>query len=215
MKLQITYDKEIPSLTKNLLSLINESVNKAEKIANNTLFLAEDVEIFIDNNMDMVDNNIGIGGYTVGKNKVELSIDVNRKITVQEMFAALVHEMSHVKRAYGPWCGETLFDYIVFEGLAMCFEEEICGKNTYYPAFIRKQHDKPERLVQKFKFMFDYDDNQYDYMDFSIGNQKKGIPEFAVYILGLFIIEKYLKKHKKRASDLLLEPAETFKEIVT
>ena len=58
--------------------------------------------------------------------------------------------------------------------------------------------------------MFDYDDTQYDYMDFVLGNSEKEIPEFAVYSMGLYIIDHYLAQTDTKASELLLEEAAKF-----
>jgi uncharacterized protein YjaZ len=176
--------------------------------------LPGDVKVVIDNDANMIDPNIGVGGYTEGKNQVDLSIDSRRKdIKEQEIFATLVHELSHAKRAYGSWYGTTLFDYLIFEGLAMTFEEEICGNKTYYPNHIRKIGE-PIELIKKFKPMFNYNDEQYDYMDFIIGDKEKGIPEHSIYIMGLFIVEEYLRVTGKKSSELLLEEPKSFEKIV-
>jgi len=169
------------------------------------------VTILIDTDPNMIDPNIGVGGYTDDKSQIQLSIDPTFKhLSDDEIFATLVHELSHIKRAYGPWYGTTLFDYLVFEGLGVAFEVEVCGPHTYYPNHLRKLHDA-KNLVETFAPMFDYDDTQYNYMDFVLGNKEKNIPEFAVYSMGLFIVEKYLHKTGKKASELLLEQSEAFR----
>ena len=196
-----------------LLERIKKVIIRAEKeVAAGILKLAEDVTVSIDTDPDMVDPNIGVGGYTNDKNHIQLSVDSNHKdLHNDEVFATLVHELSHVKRAYGPWHGTTLFDYLVFEGLGVAFEEEVCGPNTYYPSYIRKMYDA-KQLVKSFAFMFDYDDTQYDYMDFVVGNAAKNIPEFAVYSMGLLVVDQYLTRTHKKASELLLMPPETFRQ---
>lgn len=117
----------------------------------------------------MVDPIIGVGGYTDSKNQITLSLDPPRLETIKdaEIFATLVHELSHVKRAYGPWYGTTLFDY---------------------------------------------DDSQYSYMDFVVGNEELGVPPSAVYGIGLYIVDKYLARTGKKASELLLEDSTVLRE---
>lgn len=202
------------SIPSGLLERIKSAIMRAEKeVSNGVLNLPEDVTILIDTNPNMIDPKIGAGGYTDNKYQIQLSIDPAFKdLNDDEIFATLVHELSHVKRAYGPWHGTTLFDYLVFEGLGVAFEEEICGSNSYYPNHLRKLHNA-EKLLEKFAPMFDYDDTQYNYMDFVLGNEKKGIPEFAVYIMGLFIVEQYQVKTHKKSSELLLEKPESFRDL--
>lgn len=203
-------DTSIPDA---LLKRIKTVIARAEKeVANAMLNLTEDVTILIDTDPAMIDPNIGVGGYTDDKSQIQLSIDPDHKdLHDNEIFATLVHELSHVKREYGPSSGTTLFDYLVFEGLGVAFEEEVCGPNTYYPNHLRKLHDA-KQLVATFAPMFNYDDTQYDYMDFVLGNPEKHIPEFAVYSMSLFIVEQYLAQTNKKASELLLEPSETFRK---
>lgn len=199
-----------------LLVRIKNVIKRAEKeIANELLQLQEDVIILIDTDPHMIDPNIGVGGYTDDKNHIQLSIDPSHKnLSDKELFATLVHELSHVKRAYGPGYGTTLFDYMIFEGLGVAFEEEVCKSNTYYPKYLRSLHDT-KQLVKSFSYMFDYDDDQYDHMDFIIGNKEKGIPEFAVYSMGLFFVEQYLSRTNKHASEVLLAPSKIFKQSST
>lgn len=200
------------SIPKTLLERVKSVISRVETdVANPILKLPDDVTIIIDTDPNMIDPNIGVGGYTDDKSQIQLSIDPTYEdIRDDEVFATLVHELSHVKRAYGPWYGTTLFDYLIFEGLGVAFEEEVCGPDTYYPAHLRKLHDA-EQLVETFGYMFDYDDTQYDYMDFVLGNPDKNIPEFAVYSMGLFIVDQYLARTHKKASGLLLEQAEIFR----
>jgi uncharacterized protein YjaZ len=202
-------DTSIPDA---LIERIKKVITRAEKeVAITVLKLRDDVTILIDTDPNMIDPNIGVGGYTDDKSQIQLSINpAYKELHDDEVFATLVHELSHVKRAYGPWYGTTLFDYLIFEGLGVAFEEEICGPNTYYPAHLRKL-DNAKQLVEKFAYMFDYDDTQYDYMDFVLGNTDKNIPEFAVYSMGLFIVDQYLMQAQKKVSDLLLDQPEVFR----
>lgn len=215
MKLIIKIEPDTSiSIPAALLERIKRVITRAEKdVANAILKLPDDVTILVDTDTGMIDPNIGVGGYTDDKSQIQLSIDPTRKdLHDDEVFATLVHELSHVKRAYGPWYGTTLFDYLVFEGLGVAFEEEVCGSHTYYPNHLRKLHNA-NQLIDTFAYMFDYDDNQYDYMDFVLGNADKGIPEFAVYSMGLFIVDQYLTQTGKKASELLLEQAEIFRQV--
>lgn len=198
----------------NIQGILQSLCLKAEQeVANKILKLPEDVSILLDTNPSMVDPTIGVGGYTDSKNQITLSLDPVRLETIKdsEIFATLVHELSHVKQAYGPWYGTTLFDYIVFEGLGVAFEEQICGKETYYPAYLRENIDAPT-LVKSIKHMFDYDDSQYNYMDFVVGSEELGIPPNAVYGIGLYIVDRYLARTGKKASELLLEDSTVFRE---
>jgi uncharacterized protein YjaZ len=201
------------SVSNALIERIKNVIARAEKeVANDILKLSEDVTILIDTDPNMIDPNIGVGGYTDDDSQVQLSVDPTHKdLQDKELFATLVHELSHVKRSYGPGYGTTLFDYLVFEGLGVAFEEEVCGSDTYYPNHLRTLHDA-EQFVKTFAYMFDYDDTQYDYMDFVLGNPDKKIPEFAVYSMGLFIVDQYLTLSRKKASDLLLDKADIFRK---
>ena len=61
--------------------------------------------------------------------------------------------------------------------------------------------------------MFNFEDTQYDYVDFVSGNPDMKIPEFAVYFIGLFVVDQYLAINRKKASELLLDKAEIFRKI--
>jgi uncharacterized protein YjaZ len=199
------------SIPDTLIERIQSVIARAEKeVANGILKLTNDVTIIIDTDPNMIDLNIGIGGYTDDDSQIQLSVDpTHRDLQDKELFATLVHELSHVKRAYGPGYGTTLFDYLIFEGLGVAFEEEVCGSDTYYPNHLRTLHDG-KQLVEAFEYMFNYDDTEYDYMDFVLGNSNKGIPKSAVYSMGFFIVEHYLAQSHKKASELLLENSDTF-----
>jgi len=212
MKLIISkYEKSV--ISDDIFRRVEKMVRKAEKVANEILKLPEDVKIVVDDDKNMIDPKIGVGGYTEGKNQIDFSVDESfKKISDDEIFATLIHELSHVKRAYGPWYGETLFDYMIFEGLALRFEEEIVGDKSYYPKFIRQQQNA-SGLIKKFAYMFDFDDEKYDYMDFVLGNKKLEIPENAVYIMGLKFLDDYLAKNPKVLPHaLLLEKSGVFRE---
>lgn len=96
MKLIIEKDNKL-IISDSFFRRLERSVRKAEKVANEILELPKDVKIVVDNDKNMIDPKIGVGGYTEGKDQIDFSFDESFEgIEDNEIFATLIHELSHV-----------------------------------------------------------------------------------------------------------------------
>lgn len=90
MYLNLKVPREI-HLSNSLIENVKYVVVQAEReVANDILKLPQDVVILIDTDPNMIDPNIGVGGYTNDKNQIQLSINPKHKnINAREILPLL------------------------------------------------------------------------------------------------------------------------------
>jgi uncharacterized protein YjaZ len=138
-----------------------------------------------------------------------LFLNTSLKIVPTHIFDTLCHEFHHARRYDGPGYGKTLFDGMIFEGLAMAFEEEVSGKKASSPAEFSARKNT-QALINKTKGQFNrkkYSLDKWFYKDPS-----HELPEMAGYEMGYFIVKRYLSFANKKASELVLEDSDIFLE---
>ncbi len=140
------------------------------------------------------------------------------KLGTPRLPVASAHEINHIVRfAYEPFMPNlTLGKYIVAEGLAEAFGLEIVGdKSLVGPYSSALSQEQLEAVKPKFKealyepdfnlnraFIFgDWAAEQWHY-------PKKGIPDYAGYTLGYELIQAYLERTGKTASEATYTPWE-------
>lgn len=193
-------DKHIP--------LIQSAFHRAAVVATNVLKL-DNVDVVCLNDKTVVIPEIGIGGYTPSRHLVYLYIDPSFNIEEDEIFYTLCHEFNHARRYDGPAFGKTLFDSMIFEGLAIAFEDEISEHKAFLPTFLCKREDTIT-LLKKSEPSFQ--STEFVYHNWFISDPNKVIPRWAGYEMGFYIVSKYITSNNKKASDLVLEGSETFLE---
>jgi len=167
---------------------------------------ASDIKIVIGADAAQVIPETGVGGSTENPYKILVWIDpehsnVHNNIE-KEIQSTVVHELHHAMRnRLYPWPG-TLLDDVVGEGLADHFDIEING-----------QHPKPwsqalsdEELAayrEKAEPHFHEQNTESDYYKWVLGSEKDDIPHWAGYALGFRLVDDYLSKTGKKASELV------------
>lgn len=176
-----------------------------------------DVDIMYSN---LSKHDLAIHGYAPSRNKAYIYFDTNHpdfeKSLEIEYPETLAHELNHAKRWEGPGFGSTLFDVLITEGLALHFEQEAIegiDPSRYTFGLTPEQIGK---LTERAKKEFDHPLTELldEYHDkwFWRGSEADGIPPGAGYAIGYVLVRNYLKANPdKKASDLVLEPSETFR----
>jgi Predicted Zn-dependent protease (DUF2268) len=102
------------------------------------LLCLRDIDVVVMNVPDVVIPRIGVNGTSYDAHQVVLWLDVSHEYLkanfAQTIRSVLGHELHHCARAHarGGQHPETYGEYLVLEGLACCFEEEIGGPTPFY-----------------------------------------------------------------------------------
>ena len=172
------------------------------------------VDVVIRNSPFDVIPEIGIGAYTPDAHTIYLYFDMTFpkiKHTIEtEVVATLAHESHHCMRWRGPGYGMRLFEGLVSEGLADHFEMEVTGNKVsrWAKSFSKDKLKKIEKRAQK-EFW-----SRYNHLDWFFGSADGKIPRFAGYSLGYDIVDRYMKKTSKKASELYNVSAKDIYDIV-
>lgn len=190
---------KISKLTKEALEKISEVLDKREI----HLYLFPTLSKFT------IEKMKGSSGRWIWKNVIY--IDVFPGENWEEYFkGTLIHETAHTLSDY--YSNEiSIGEGIIFEGLAEHFQEKFIGvKNSWTKAFPKK---KIQEIFKEIKANLDKKDHDL-YNDLFFGTGK--YPLWTGYTIGYFLIEEYLKKHKKFSWKKLLRenPNKILKEIV-
>lgn len=194
-------------LTKHL-ALIKEAFGEAEKICKQKLGLTN-VDVVVVHDPTKVIPEVGISGFAQHESLVYIYLDGAAKVTNLELLATLYHELHHAKRYQGPGYGKSLFDSIIWEGLATRFEEEVLDKASFVVKTIREYKDV-NKLIHFAKPHFK--DTKFDHFKWFIYDNEKKLPRWTGYVIGYHIVGKYIKSKKIPASKLVMENAKEFRE---
>ena len=190
---------KISKLTKEALEKISEVLDKREI----HLYLFPTLSKFT------IEKMKGSSGRWIWKNVIY--IDVFPGENWEEYFkGTLIHETAHTLSDY--YSNEiSIGEGIIFEGLAEHFQEKFIGvKNSWTKAFPKK---KIQEIFKEIKANLNKKDHDlYNNLFFGTGKY----PLWTGYTIGYFLIEEYLKKHKKFSWKKLLRenPNKILKEIV-
>ncbi len=84
----------------------------------------------------------GTAGYTPDSKHVYLGVDIRVKDWRDSLTSSVAHELNHTVRHHrmGTHRGQlNMLDTLAFEGLAQCFEKEVCGKLPPYSSPLSAQ----------------------------------------------------------------------------
>lgn len=193
-----------------VINKINKAFNNAANVCGTVLGL-DRVDVICVDDSSMVIPEIGVGGYTSSRHLMYLYIDPSRSIDEQEIFNTLCHEFHHARRFDGPGYGKTLFDAMIFEGLAVAFEQECTEADGFIPKELLKRKET-KKLINKYASKFE--DTAFDHLAWFIYDKDNELPRWAGYDMGYYIARKYLSAKNKKASDLVVEGPEKFAEFV-
>ena len=140
--------------------------------------------------------------------------------------AATVHELHHNVMGVLPWESNggqrgynimttfTVGDYMILEGLAESFAAELYGADKIGPWILDFDTSKLEATRAAFKAALDLTGfntlRSYIFGDGIIqsqGSQAVGVPDYAGYAMGYFVVQEYLKRTGKRVAEATFVPA--------
>ena len=192
--------------------VIKNAVRTAEKYAFQKLKIDWDVDVLITNRIPMIIPENGVGGYTFSADFIRINID-NDKATENLISENVVHELCHAARwgKNDEWT-KSLFDGLIFEGIACTLEAEFAKDKSEKTLFIRNVLERSDKENKKIlaEIRDKLDSNEYNYDEiFFNGNDK--LPRWSGYSLGFYLVKKYLEKTHKKIEDAFADKYAEFK----
>lgn len=182
--------------------MINNAVKTAEGYVFPKLKIDWDIDVLVTNRIPMIIPENGAGGYTFTADFIRINID-DKKATENLISENVVHELCHAARwgKNDEWI-KSLFDGIIFEGLACMLESEFVKDKSEKSLFIRTILEYPdeenEKILEELREQLDSSHYDYDTIFFN-GNDK--IPRWSGYSLGYYLVKKYLEKTGKKIEE--------------
>lgn len=195
--------------------IIKTAVKKAEKYVFPKLKIDWDIDILVTNRIPMIIPENGAGGFTFSADFIRINID-DEKATENLISENVVHELCHAARwgKNDEWI-KSLFDGLLFEGLACVLEDEFANNNPEKTLFIKtileRSDEENEKILAVVRDKLDSNEYNYDEIFFN-GNDK--LPRWAGYSLGYYLVKKYLEKTNKRIEDAFADRYADFKIIL-
>lgn len=176
------------------------------------IFNVDDVSVVVKEDAEQAIPETGVGGYTPDSHTIFVYYDSShenlKKNLVAEIKSTVTHEFHHAirNRTYN-WEEDTLLGAMVTEGLADHFDIEVNG-GTPKPWALALAGAEFERM--KAMAALEFNSRTYNHADWFFGSEVRGIPKWTGYAIGFTLVGDYLQKTGKKASELALEPAESF-----
>lgn len=177
---------------------ISNAVKKAEEYAFPKLKIDWDIDVLLRSaKQQFSDTKDRVSGHTYENNLIRLIIEDG--FDEFEISEVLVHELCHAARwgKNNEWMN-TLFDVLIFEGLAVCFTEKFTKnrpKQQFYMQTILNRSD--EENIKILDTLKDHlQDTNYDY-EYVFAGHNDNLPHWAGYSLGYYLVNKYLEKSNK------------------
>lgn len=195
--------------------MIKTAVKTAEKYVFPKLKIDWDIDILVTNRIPMIIPENGAGGFTFSADFIRIIID-DEKATENLISENVVHELCHAARwgKNDEWI-KSLFDGLIFEGLACVLEDEFASNNSEKTLFIKtileRSDEENEKILAVVRDKLDSNEYNYDEIFFN-GNNK--LPRWAGYSLGYYLVKKYLEKTNKRIEDAFADKYADFKIIL-
>jgi len=169
------------------------------------------LDIVIDDNSKLTIPETGLGG-SCDSNLIQIHINPNfkniSKDIVEKVKRTLSHEIHHSVRDIDfPWNQATLLEAFITEGLADHFDIEINGGKPYPWSTALSGEEYAFYLNPNSEELFSKD---FDYGTWFFGDNSPKIPKWAGYSIGFRLVEDYMKKSGKSASELVDVSAEEF-----
>lgn len=195
--------------------MIKTAVKTAEKYVFPKLKIDWDIDVLVTNRIPMIIPENGAGGFTFSADFIRINID-DEKATENLISENVVHELCHAARwgKNDEWI-KSLFDGLIFEGLACVLEDEFASNNSEKTLFIKtileRSDEENEKILAVVRDKLDSNEYNYDEIFFN-GNNK--LPRWAGYSLGYYLVKKYLEKTNKRIEDAFDDKYADFKIIL-
>ena len=155
--------------------MIKTAVKTAEKYVFPKLKIDWDIDILVTNRIPMIIPENGAGGFTFSADFIRIIID-DEKATENLISENVVHELCHAARwgKNDEWI-KSLFDGLLFEGLACVLEDEFANNNPEKTLFIKtileRSDEENEKILAVVRDKLDSNEYNYDEIFFN-GNNK-------------------------------------------
>lgn len=185
--------------------MIKSAVKTAEEYVFPKLKIDWDIDVLVTNRIPMIISENGAGGYTFTADFIRIIID-DKKVTKNLISENIVHELCHAARwgKNDEWI-KSLFDCLIFEGLACVLEVEFVKDKTEKSLFIKtileRTDDENKKILDLLQDKLDSNEYNYDEIFF---NGNINLPRWAGYSVGYYLVEKYLEKLIRKSKTLLL-----------
>ena len=195
--------------------MIKSAVKAAEEYVFPKLKIDWDIDVLVTNRIPMIIPENGAGGFTFAADFIRINID-DKKATKNLISENVVHELCHAARwgKNDEWA-KTLFDGLIFEGLACALEAEFVKDKSEKSLFIKTilecTYDENKKILDLLQDKLDSNEYNYDEIFF---NGNINFPRWSGYSLGYYLVKKYLKKTGKKIEDAFADKYADFKAIV-
>lgn len=192
--------------------MIENAIKMAEEYAFSKLNIDWDIDVLVTNRIPMIIPENGAGGYTFSADFIRINID-DKKATENLISENVAHELCHAA-CWGKndeWI-KSLFDGLIFEGLACVLEAEFVKdrseKSLFIKTILERTDDENEKILEKLRDQLD--SNYYDY-DTIFFNGNDELPRWSGYSLGYYLVKKYFEKTGKKIEDAFADKYADFK----
>lgn len=196
----------------NSREMIIDAIKTAEGYAFPKLKIDWDIDVLVTNRIPMIIPENGAGGFTFSADFIRINID-DKKATKNLISENVVHELCHAARwgKNDEWI-KSLFDCLIFEGLACVLEVEFVKDKTEKSLFIKtileRTDDENKKILDLLQDKLYSNKYNYDEIFFN-GNDK--LPRWAGYSVGYYLVKKYLEKTNKKIEDAVADKYAEFK----
>lgn len=195
--------------------MIENAIKMAEEYAFSKLNIDWDIDVLVTNRIPMIIPENGAGGYTFSADFIRINID-DKKATENLISENVVHELCHAARwgKNDEWI-KSLFDGLIFEGLACVLEAEFVKdrseKSLFIKTILERADDENEKILEKLHDQLDSNCYDYDTIFFN-GNDK--LSRWSGYSLGYYLVKKYLEKTGKKIEEAFTDKYADFRIIL-
>lgn len=199
----------------NKKEMIENVIKMAEEYAFLKLNIDWDIDVLVTNRIPMIIPENGAGGYTFSADFIRINID-DKKVTENLISENVVHELCHAARwgKNNEWI-KSLFDGLIFEGLACVLEAEFVKdrseKSLFIKTILERTDDENEKILEKLRDQLDSNHYDYDTIFFN-GNDK--LSRWSGYSLGYYLVKKYLEKTGKKIEEAFADKYADFRIIL-
>ena len=195
--------------------MIENAIKMAEEYAFSKLNIDWDIDVLVTNRIPMIIPENGAGGYTFSADFIRINID-DKKVTENLISENVVHELCHAARwgKNDEWI-KSLFDGLIFEGLACVLEAEFVKdrseKSLFIKTILERTDEKNEKILEELRGQLDSSRYNYDTIFFNGNNE---LPRWSGYSLGYYLVKKYLEKTGKKIEEAFADKYADFRIIL-
>ena len=199
----------------NKKEMIENAIKMAEEYAFLKLNIDWDIDVLVTNRITIIIPEKGSCGYTFSADFIRINID-DKKATENLISENVVHELCHAARwgKNDEWI-KSLFDGLIFEGLACVLEAEFVKERSEKSLFIKiileRTDEKNKKILEELRDQLDSNHYDYDTIFFN-GNDK--LSRWSGYSLGYYLVKKYLEKTGKKIEEAFADKYADFRIIL-